>query len=84
MGRMPRDKKVNKWRIDEIWKPHIEDMEHHTTQGVIALSSGEAEYYALVKTSSQSMGMKAGNDGRLCNLYEDKSHHGCDGSERNG
>ncbi len=30
-----------------------------TTQGVIALSSGEAEYYALVKTASQCLGMKA-------------------------
>ena len=30
-----------------------------TTQGVTALSSGEAEYYALVKTASQCLGMKA-------------------------
>ena len=30
-----------------------------TTQGVIALSSGEAEFYAAVKTASLSLGMKA-------------------------
>ena len=30
-----------------------------STQDVIALSSGEAEYYALVKTGSQCLGMKA-------------------------
>ena len=30
-----------------------------TTQGVIALSSGEAEYYALVETASQCLGMRA-------------------------
>ena len=30
-----------------------------TTQGVIALSSGEAEYYALAKTASQCLGMRA-------------------------
>ena len=29
-----------------------------TTQAVIALSSGEAEYYSLVKTASQSIGIK--------------------------
>ena len=30
-----------------------------STQSVIALSSGEAEYYGLVKASAQSIGMKA-------------------------
>ena len=30
-----------------------------TTQSVIALSSGEAEYYALVKAGSQLLGMQA-------------------------
>lgn len=29
-----------------------------TTQTVIALSSGEAEYYALVKAASQALGLK--------------------------
>ena len=29
------------------------------TQNVIALSSGEAEFYAMVKTASQSLGMQA-------------------------
>ena len=38
---------------------------HHTvkawsaTQAVLALSSGEAEFYALVKTASQGLGLKA-------------------------
>jgi len=30
-----------------------------TTQNVVALSSGEAEYYAMVKAGSQSLGIKA-------------------------
>ena len=30
-----------------------------TTQSVIALSSGEAEFYAIVKSGSQALGMKA-------------------------
>ena len=30
-----------------------------TTQGVIALSSGEAEYYGMVKGASQALGMKS-------------------------
>ena len=30
-----------------------------TTQGIIALSSGEAEYYAIVKAGSQALGLKA-------------------------
>ena len=29
------------------------------TQGVIALSSGEAEYYAMVRGASQAMGMRS-------------------------
>ena len=29
------------------------------TQDVIALSSGEAEFYAMVKAASQSLGMRA-------------------------
>ena len=34
-----------------------------TTQNVIALSSGEAEYYSMVKGASMCMGVKAlGND----------------------
>ena len=30
-----------------------------TTQGIIALSSGEAEYYAIVKAGSQALGLRA-------------------------
>ena len=30
-----------------------------STQAVVALSSGEAEYYGLVKSGAQSLGMKA-------------------------
>ena len=54
---MLKDEKVNKrWR-DQVWEHLLKSW--ISTQNVIALSSGEAEYYGLVKGASQGLGLKA-------------------------
>ena len=63
------------------WGKHI-IKSWSTTQSIIALSSGEAEYYAMVKTGSQLLGLRAligdmgidlHNSGIKCKIITDAS-----------
>ena len=57
MGRLLGDEEVHQLRCHQVG--HSCANSWSTTQSVIALSSGEAEYYAMVKTGSQLLGVKA-------------------------
>ena len=55
-----------------------------TTQNTIALSSGEAEYYALVKASSIARTRNEINARRLWNKGGSDMRNRCNGGKRNG
>ena len=57
VGRMPGDKKSTSGGMMRYGPHQIKTW--ITTQGIIALSSGEAEFYKIVKAGSQLLGMSA-------------------------
>ena len=54
---MYEDEEIDICRSCDVWKSHVEELVHN--QAAIAISSGEAGYYALVKAGSVSLGGQA-------------------------
>ena len=56
VGKRSRRSQIHQWRRTANWNAHVENVDS-TTQQIIALSSGEAELYAVVKGVRTSKGL---------------------------
>ena len=59
LGGRRKYEKVNEWRCRGVGRRRCEVMEWSSTQGAIAMSSGGAEYYAMVKAAAEGLGIQA-------------------------
>ena len=57
MQKVKRGKKIDERRRDNMGGKCCEELESHTTK--IALSVGEAEYYAMVSAAAEALGFKS-------------------------